>query len=69
MAVTILEALHNAYFNLVDQKISGVSERTGAEQLHNAIILLEKGYSPHDEVEPLINGHESVNDVPEKQQP
>lgn len=66
MAVTILEALLNAHFNLVEQKIPGISDRIGAEQLKNAIGLLEKGYSPNDEVEPLLGKYGSVEKVPVK---
>lgn len=69
MAVTILEALMNAQFNLVEQKIPGISDKIGAEQLNNAIVLLDKGYGPHDEVETLLNGYDSVDDVPEKTNP
>lgn len=67
MAVTILEALQNAHFNLVEQKIPGISDRIGARQLYNAMILLEKGYSAHDEVGPLLEGYDNVDQVPEKQ--
>lgn len=69
MAVTILEALQNAHWNLVIQRIPGISDCIGAEQLQNAITLLEKGYSPSDEVEPLVNGLNSVDDVPKKINP
>lgn len=66
MAVTILEALQNAHHNLCIQYIPGISDKIGAEQLSNAIGLLEKGYSAHDEVEPLLNEYGSVENVPEK---
>jgi hypothetical protein len=66
MAVTILEALQNAQFNLVTQKLPGVSDKIGAIQLNNAIVLLEKGYSPSDEVEPLLGKYGNVNKVPAK---
>lgn len=64
MAVTILEALENAHFNLCVQKIPGISDKIGESQLRNAIDLLEKGYSIHEEVEPLIDKHGSVEAVP-----
>lgn len=35
-------------------------------QLHNAIVLLQKGYSINDEVEPLLEGHIEVENVPSK---
>ncbi len=66
MSATILEALQNAQFNLVDQRIQGITDKIGAEQLNNAIVLLEKGYSINDEVEPLLSGYNSVNEVPDK---
>jgi hypothetical protein len=66
MAVTILEALQNAQINLVIQKMPGFTEIIGAEQLNNAIVLLEKGYSPSDEVEPLLGKYGKVDKVPEK---
>lgn len=36
------------------------------EQLNNAIVLLEKGYSVDDEVEPLLEEFGNVDSVPEK---
>jgi hypothetical protein len=63
MALTILEALLNAQHNLVTP--SG-DDRIGAIQLNNAIVLLEKGYSPSDEVEPLLGKYGNVEKVPEK---
>jgi hypothetical protein len=65
MAVTILEALQNAHFNLCVQKIPGLSDKIGESQLRNAIDLLEKGYPISQEVEPLIDKYGSVADVPE----
>jgi hypothetical protein len=67
MAVTILEALQNAQFNLIEQRIPGISDKIGAEQLNNAIVLLEKGYAAHDEVEIIINLHGSLENVPYKE--
>lgn len=63
MAVTILEALRNAQFNLVKQRLPGITDAMGAEQLNNAIILLEKGYSAHDVVESNIDLYGSIEDV------
>jgi hypothetical protein len=63
MALTILEALLNAQHNLVTP--SG-DDRIGAIQLNNAIVLLEKGYSPNDVVEPLLGKYGNVNKVPDK---
>ena len=65
MSVTILEALENAEFNLGNIAVVG----TGIvplikSQLHNAIVLLEKGYDTEDEVEPLLDKFGSVEKVP-----
>jgi hypothetical protein len=65
MAVTILEALQNAHFNLCVQKIPGISDKIGESQLKNAIDLLEKGYPTSQEVEPLIDKYGNLTDVPE----
>jgi len=35
------------------------------EQLHNATVLLDKGYDIWTEVEPLLEQYGSVEDVPE----
>jgi hypothetical protein len=63
MAVSILECLMNAEHNLQ----TGIpSVRPMAlEQLHNAIVLLEKGYSVETEIDPLIEEYGDVNSVPE----
>lgn len=62
MSVTILEALQNAEFNLNQSFTVGIAKR----QLHNAIVLLEKGYSIYDEVDPLLTEFKNVENVPEK---
>jgi len=63
MAVSILEALMNAEHNL---KLGIPAIKPLAmDQLHNAIVLLEKGYGSDTEVEPLLEQHGSVDDVPE----
>lgn len=64
MAVTILETLENAYFNLCIQKIPGISDVLGREQLRNAIDLLDKGYGPYVQVEPLLEKYGSTEKVP-----
>ncbi len=67
MAVTILEALKNANYNLDYVKILGIALLPLAkEQLNNAVVLLEKGYSLHDEVEPLLEKFGDVENVPDK---
>ena len=67
MAVTILEALQNANHNLGNVKHLGVAFVPMVEsQLNNAVVLLEKGYNLHDEVEPLLEQYGDVDNVPNK---
>ena len=65
MAVTILEALRNADYNL-NSLLGGhpAIQTMAKEQLHNAVTLLEKGYGLNDEVEPLLEKHGNVKNVP-----
>jgi len=65
MATTILETLCNAEYNLAHGYPFQAS--LCREQLHNAIVLLKKGYSIYDEVETLIEkyGYGEVEDIPE----
>lgn len=64
MSVSILEALQNADYNLTNNGPIGLSLARG--QLHNAVVLLEKGYSLYTEVEPLLQKYDNVENVPEK---
>jgi len=66
MSVSILEALQGADHNLRGGTGFGVS--IAKAQLHNAVTLLEKGYSLYDEVEPLIEKYGDVDSVPEKEE-
>lgn len=67
MAVTILEALQNANINLDNVKKLGLAILPLAkEQLNNAVTLLEKGYGLNEEVEPLLEKHGSLENVPDK---
>jgi len=66
MAVSILEALQNANYNLDNLARMPMLFNLVKAQLNNAIVLLEKGYSIDDEVEPLIEKFGNVEDVPEK---
>lgn len=66
MAVTILEALQNASYNLENTKTLGIHiVPLAKEQLDNAINLLEKGYMIDDLVEPLIEKHGDIESVPD----
>jgi hypothetical protein len=64
MSVSILEALQNADYNIRNNGNIGLMLAKG--QLHNAVTLLEKGYSVGDEVEPLLEQYGKVENVPEK---
>lgn len=68
MAVTILEALQNANYNVDNVKKLGIALLPLVKaQLNNAVVLLEKGYDLDDEVEPLLAQYGSVENVPEKE--
>ncbi len=67
MSVTILEALQNANMNIDNVKIMGIGLLPLVKgQLNNAVVLLEKGYSLNDEVEPLLEEYGDVDSVPDK---
>ncbi len=65
MAITILEALENADYNLNNNGTLGLE--FAKQQLHNAITLLEKGYGIYEEVEPLLEKFGAIENVPDKQ--
>lgn len=66
MAVTILETLQNANYNLDSVGKLGTALLPLVKvQLNNAVILLEKGYDIYTEVEPLLEKYGNVNSVPE----
>jgi hypothetical protein len=66
MAVSILECLRNARFNLDNAVKMPMLMPMVKEQLNNAVELLDKGYSICDEVEPLLEEYGSVENVSEK---
>jgi hypothetical protein len=66
MSVSIIETLQCAEIN-VGNALRGripMLLPMAQEQLHNAITLLDKGYSLYDEVEPLLEKYGSVENVP-----
>ena len=65
MSVTILEALMNAEINLSENH--PFQKSIGINQLHNAIVLLKKGYSISELVDPLLEQHGDVENVPENE--
>ena len=67
MRVSIIGALQCAEMNIESVKRIGLAILPMAqEQLHNAIVLLDKGYGIHDEVEPLLEKYGDVENVPDK---
>ena len=68
MSATIIEALMNAETNIDNTKRLGMAILPFAKnQLHNAIVLLDKGYDIYDEVDELLEEYGSVDNVPENQ--
>jgi hypothetical protein len=63
MSVSIMECLQNADYNLSHN--AGFGAMFAKEQVHNATVLLNKGYGIWTEVEPLLEKYGSVEDVPE----
>ena len=67
MAVTILEALKNANYNLDNVTRLGMTILPLVKsQLNNAVVLLEKGYGLNEEIEPLLEKYGNVENVPDK---
>lgn len=66
MAVSIIEALQNAHYNLDNLARMPMLLPMVKEQLNNSIVLLEKGYDIYDEVEPLLEEYGDVESVPNK---
>lgn len=65
MSVSIMECLQNADFNMNNAMKMPMLLPLVKEQLHNATVLLDKGYDIWTEVEPLIEKFGTVEDVPE----
>ena len=63
MSTTILDTLRNADYNL--QKNGHIGLIIAKTQLHNAATLLEKGYNLHDNIAPLLEPYEAVDNVPD----
>lgn len=59
---SIIESLRNAEYNL---QFGDLSLNLVREQLHNAVELLDKGYSIYTQIEPLLDEYGSVDDVPD----
>lgn len=68
MGTTILESLKNAKTNLGSvQGIGSILPLFLADQqLHDVVILLEKGFDLTDEIEPLLEKYGDAESVPNK---
>lgn len=62
---TILDCLVNAEYILK----KGIAVDVGMSQLRMAIVLLEKGYDPFLNIEPILDEYENVELVPEQLDP
>ncbi len=65
MSVNIFEALQNAEINLKGSM--DIQRQIGQRQLHNAIVLIEKGYELGDDIDALLATYGSAEDAPEKE--
>lgn len=64
---TILEALENANYNLDNLKTLGIGLIPLIKsQLNNAVVLLEKGYALHEEIDPILEKYGDVESAPDK---
>ncbi|MBK7337810.1 MAG: hypothetical protein IPJ00_17360 [Saprospirales bacterium] len=64
MAVTILDALRNANYNLDNMRVMPGLYPIVKSQLNNALVLLEKGWPIYQEVEPLLEEFGDMENVP-----
>ena len=63
---SILETLGNAEININNGKRVGpVAILLAHNQLHNAVVLLEKGYGLDDDVDSLLEQHGKAEDAPD----
>jgi len=67
MSTSIMETLQNAHINLIENEGHTFPEAIGRMQLHNAVRLLEKNYGLDADVDDLLDEHQSVESVPEKE--
>jgi len=65
MSITILEALENAEINF-----NGIpfQQEIAKSQLHNAIVLFDKGYDAEDNIDELLEKYGKVEEVPDKEE-
>ena len=67
MSLTILDVLENAEENLKNiYRLGPGFEKVVASQVRTARILLEKGYSPDDDVQEVMGNRADPEDVPPK---
>ena len=63
MSISILDTLENADYNLAIG--SALNIEIAKEQLHNAVVLLSKGYNIYSDVHPLLAEYKDVMNVPD----
>lgn len=61
---TIRDTLENANYNL--QNNGKIGESLGKQQLHNAVTLIEKGYSLETDIDELLSIHKSIENIPNR---
>lgn len=65
MSLEIVEVLRNAEYNLKNP-INQMQREMGFNQLNNATTLLEKGYCPFDDINPILEKYVNVDNAPDK---
>jgi hypothetical protein len=65
MSLSLLEVLQNADYNL-QNAFHPMQLESGKRQLHNAVVLLDKGYNLGETFEDIMGQYEEVEDVPER---
>jgi len=61
---SVLEMLESADHYLAKPRGASMIERAVCRRLHEAVVLLAKGYPPQTDVEPLLRDGREVEDVP-----
>jgi hypothetical protein len=62
---TIRKMLESAIFNLYTAN-NEISKKIGEQQLHNVVVLLQKGYLLDEPYHIIAGQYEKVEDVPHK---
>ena len=65
---TIFDALRSADYNLNNSGAT-ISKQLGRNQVHNVVVILDKGYDLYDDIDDLLDKFGTVEEVPEKGKP